>query len=430
MCHDCENEEKLINKYEDKIQEVLVLKENSLYLKHPELLDEWDWEENDKNGINPFDVSFGSGKKVSWICCTCKEAYKAIICDKTREKSKGCPYCAGQKVCLGNCLATLRPDIAKEWDEIKNKTLTPFNVTFSSHKKVSWICSNCNEKYDATINHRTRENNPTSCPYCDGKKVCFGNCLATLRPDLACQWHPTKNETLTPFDITCFSNKKVWWLCPDCNESYNTIIANRTNMESGCPFCAGKKVCLGNCLATLRSDVAKEWDYDQNKELTPFDVTLNSGKKVYWICSNNSEHKWKARICNRTRKNCPTGCPECRVYYHEILCREIMKEIFNKDFNKYRDITLKNKNNRSLELDCYNEELKINIEYDGEQHFRFVNGLHKNMERFKNGQENDLIKDQWCKDNNILQIRVSYKYDTKEEIENYIKDQLTKYGKL
>ena len=38
------------------------------------------------------------------------------------------------------------------------------------------------------------------------------NDLATLYPELAKEWHPTKNGVLTPNNIACGSNKKVWWL--------------------------------------------------------------------------------------------------------------------------------------------------------------------------------------------------------------------------
>ncbi len=35
--------------------------------------------------------------------------------------------------------------------------------------------------------------------------------MATLYPELAKQWHPTKNKDLTPYDVTPGSHKKVWW---------------------------------------------------------------------------------------------------------------------------------------------------------------------------------------------------------------------------
>jgi len=380
------------------------------------------WHPTLNKNLTPFNVTCGSGKKVYWLCPICNKDYYMAISNKT-YKNAGCPYCSGQKVCLENCLATLRPDIAKEWDYKENNELTPFDVTCGSGKKVCWLCLNCNKNYEMRVADKV---NGSECSYCSGRKVCLSNCLATLNPEIALQWHPIKNEGLTPFDVTCGSGEKVYWLCPDCNESYDAIISDRTRKDStGCPYCAGKKVCLGNCLATLRPDLALQWHPALNKDLTPFNVTCGSSKKAFWICDKG--HKWEAKINNRAGKN-KTGCPECNIYYHEVLCQEIMKEIFNKEFNKYRNKTLRNKN--PLELDCYNEELKINIEYDGEQHFRQVEIFHKTKQAFILQQQNDRIKDQWCINNNILQIRVSYKYDTKEEIEIYIKEQLKLNNRL
>ena len=39
------------------------------------------------------------------------------------------------------------------------------------------------------------------------------NDLATMRPDLAEEWNFEKNGEIKPYDVTCGSNKKVWWIC-------------------------------------------------------------------------------------------------------------------------------------------------------------------------------------------------------------------------
>ena len=52
------------------------------------------------------------------------------------------------------------------------------------------------------------------CPYCAGRKVLVGfNDLETLEPELAPQWHPSLNGTLTPRMVTTGSHQKVWWQC-------------------------------------------------------------------------------------------------------------------------------------------------------------------------------------------------------------------------
>jgi len=45
------------------------------------------------------------------------------------------------------------------------------------------------------------------------KKPRIGQSLAILNPELAKEWHPTKNGSLTLYDATLGSGQKVWWKC-------------------------------------------------------------------------------------------------------------------------------------------------------------------------------------------------------------------------
>ena len=52
--------------------------------------------------------------------------------------------------------------------------------------------------------------NGCNCPICSGHKVLVGyNDLASLNPELAKEWHPTKNGNLKPTQVTLLSEKKV-----------------------------------------------------------------------------------------------------------------------------------------------------------------------------------------------------------------------------
>jgi len=133
--------------------------------------------------------------------------------------------------------------------------------------------------------------------------------LADAHPELAKQWHSSKNGDLTPSDVTCGSSRKVWWVCPtNPKHEWNTRVNNRVKGR-GCPFCAGKRKFgfVYQTLAEAFPDLTKEWHRTKNGDLTPSDVTEGSGKVVWWQCSKDSTHEWKARIQNRTggRGNCP-----------------------------------------------------------------------------------------------------------------------------
>ena len=53
----------------------------------------------------------------------------------------------------------------------------------------------------------------------------------------------TKNGDLKPENITSGSRKKIWWNCDKGDDHvWDTSIANRTNQNTKCPFCAGQKI--------------------------------------------------------------------------------------------------------------------------------------------------------------------------------------------
>ena len=138
------------------------------------------------------------------------------------------------------------------------------------------------------------------------KKVNVGvNDLATLYPDLALQWHPTKNGDLKPDDVTPGSGKDVWWL-GTCGHEWKTLVKNRTK-GVGCPICAGKVPIQGETdFATVFPEVAMEWNYNKNEGITPQMMSPHSGKKVWWKCKKG--HEWQASIDNRVKGR---GCPFC-----------------------------------------------------------------------------------------------------------------------
>ena len=122
---------------------------------------------------------------------------------------------------------------------------------------------------------------------------------------LMAEWNWEKNTNISPLQLTFSSGKKVWWKCSKGHE-WQARIADR-NSGCGCPYCAGRKVLKGyNDLQTVNPTLASEWNYEKNNEITPSNITSNSGKKVWWKCGKG--HEWQAVIANRNRG---AGCPVC-----------------------------------------------------------------------------------------------------------------------
>lgn len=106
----------------------------------------------------------------------------------------------------------------------------------------------------------------------------------------------------------------------------------------------------------------------------------------------------------------------------ELECRKIMEKIFDAPFKKARPYFLKNPiTGSNLEIDCYNEDYKIGVEYNGEQHYKYTPWFHKSKEDFYNTKYRDEIKKKLCKDNDIHLIVVPY---TVKNIEKFILEEL------
>ena len=76
--------------------------------------------------------------------------------------------------------------------------------------------------------------------YFTGARPCPGeNDLASQRPDLAAQWHPTLNGSLTAEQVTAGSHRKIWWQCPEGHVWKAVIYSRAGPQKTGCPVCAG-----------------------------------------------------------------------------------------------------------------------------------------------------------------------------------------------
>jgi len=332
---------------------------NSLATLFPEVAAEWHPTLN--GDTTPDQVVAGTHHKFWWKCDVAGDhEWPAIVASRTR--GRGCPCCAGQKVSVTNSLATLLPEVAAEWHPTKNGDLTPVDVVAGSGKKVWWKCPAADDhEWPAILVSRTREGH--GCPCCAGQKVSVTNSLATLFPEVAAGWHPTKNGDLTPADVVAGSNRKFWWKCPVADDhEWPATGANRTRLGHGCPCCAGKRLSVTNRLDTQFPELAAEWHPTKNGDLTPADVVAGSGKKVWWKCPVADDHEWPATLKDRAGGG--DGCPSCtlspRSAQEMRLAHELSALInFDSETHKARFA------GRLRDVDILLEGLGVIIEFDG-----------------------------------------------------------------
>lgn len=264
-----------------------------------QVLQEWHPVKNE--GLSPADVSFGSRTQAWWLCGKGHEWQAAVF---SRANGSGCPVCSGIKTLEGeNDLASLYPELAAEWNSERNEGLSPTQFTAGSHKKIWWKCENGHE-WQASICSRTHG---SGCPVCSGRKALAGeNDFASLYPELAAQWHPTKNHGISPSDVTAHSTRKIWWIC-DKGHEWQTQVAYRAK-GNGCPICAGRQVLPGyNDFASAYPEMARQWVIEKNLPVKPNEITAQSNIRAWWRCDKG--HEWQAKVSARVTHG--SGCPYC-----------------------------------------------------------------------------------------------------------------------
>lgn len=124
-------------------------------------------------------------------------------------------------------------------------------------------------------------------------------------------------------------------------------------------------------------------------------IYVNSRTKLKFQCK--FEHTWSAWPGHIKQG---TWCPDCNEYISETTCRKILEFIYKKPFPKVRPKWL-----QKLELDCYNEELKLALEYNGKQHYEVVPWFGGTL---KEQQERDKRTIKLCQENEITILVIPY----------------------
>lgn len=270
----------------------------------PTLASEWDYERN--QGLDPSSLTTTYGPPVYWKCYKGSDhSWQRVIGERIKS-GQGCPFCRNKKVSVTNCLAILRPDLAEEWHPDLNEK-PPNQYVITSGARVWWQCKN-NKEHVWKLRILDRAEN-SACQFCDRKRPSVDYNLATEYPELAREWHPTKNGSDSPVNYLPGTHAKKWWKCsagPD--HEWPAKIVSRTRLSSGCPCCANDRLSVTNSLATKNPLISKYWNVEKNKIL-PSDVIYSSRSSEYQFqCPIAHDHHWKETPQNASQK---LGCPFC-----------------------------------------------------------------------------------------------------------------------
>lgn len=341
---------------------------NSFADLHPDLLEEWDWERNNKD---PYEIFPRHGSV--WWKCSLGHSWKSAV--KTRvDTGTGCAYCEGRKVLKGfNSLKDLHPEIASEWDYDKN-TEDIDSISLGNSKSVHWKCYKGHE-WKTSVYHRIKSG--SKCPVCIGQRVVPGvNSLEAKYPHLVEEWDYSKNSKL-PTDISPTYKHKVWWKCSEGHE-WKASVGNRAKRNSGCPYCSGRLAIPGeSSLLEIYPEIASEWSPRNSVEVGS--VRPRAGIKAEWNCSSCG-HVWFSVVAGRTNGH---GCPRCakKISKSEESLAEFLESVLGEDevVRRSRDLI------PPYEVDIYIPSKNIAVEFNGIfwHSSKYVENIRRHYDKWK-----------------------------------------------
>ncbi len=356
---------------------------NRLSVKFPELNKEWHPTKNGKK--TPADYSFGSQKKVWWICKK-EHTWKAVI--RNRTGGSGCPKCnphsSRLEIRLYSEIKSLVPkttwrekitgkeiDIflkeqfigieidGSHWhknklqkDIDKNKVLNkakvklirlrekPLKIISKNDLSISQtdahidIIHNLLKKIIKLISNRKLIRKLKQYIY----RAKFINEKEYLRISSYLPGPTPENSLLakSPKIAKQWNYKLNYPLKPEmffprsdvrvfwkCNKFKEHVWKARIAAMTGgnCVYCAGKKVSKQNSFALNYPQFLEEFDYNKNKNIDPNLYTYGSQKKVWWICKF-CRRSWKVAFSTRVNKGIgKPGCRPCKKKFSAIRKR-------------------------------------------------------------------------------------------------------------
>lgn len=201
----------------------------------------------------------------------------------------------------------LAPRLAAALHPTLNAGIDVTTISAGSSRRLWWRCERGHE-WQAPVYRRSAG---SGCPYCSGALAAPETSLAAVSPELANEWHPTRNGARTAAQTMPGSDRPVWWLCAHGHE-WQAAPQARVTRGSGCPYCAGRRTTPERSLLALHPALAAEWHPTRNAGLDPAAISPGAARRVWWRCEHG--HEWQAAV--KSRVGVATGCPRCARVGH------------------------------------------------------------------------------------------------------------------
>ncbi len=133
--------------------------------------------------------------------------------------------------------------------------------------------------------------------------------MVHTHPNLAKEFHPSKNLTLKPSELLAGTNRLIWWKCSICDNEWRVKGQHRAE-GSGCPYCNNGRLHSDGRNSIFNDErLSIEWCNEKNESSDPRKITVGSNNTYFWRC----------HVCNHRFRNSPSN-----RYHFEQNCGACM----------------------------------------------------------------------------------------------------------
>lgn len=312
------------------------------------------------------EVYVNTTTKMEWRCAEGHEWVSQF--GNVRHNGSWCPRCGGR--------AKLTIKDAQESASLRGGACLS-KVYVNATSKMEWRCAEGHE-WSSSLNNVRNQN--SWCPTCAGN--------ATLTIAEVQDWAAQRGGSCLSVNYVN-NHTKMEWRCAEGHE-WSAIFGNIRYNGSWCPQCSG--------VARLTIDEAREAARHRGGKCLSTEY-LHVRSPLDWECGN--KHRWSA--CLMSVRNIGSWCPHCPLK-NETECWLLFEELTGQKFAKSKPKWLD-----GLELDGYNEALRLAFEYQGEQHYLYIPHFHRGGEEDLHAQqERDRRKAELCHEEWVTLIEIPY----------------------
>lgn len=310
-------------------------------------------------------VTLRAHRTCLWACPDCGHKFSAKVYEMTKHPR--CPACRSARdkersadyERLKRTSVAEMPELLAAWDDeaapstvmVAGPRLRRFRCANGHHPRTTpytYLKSGC--QFCRTLSEAARQSRST---------------LAQVLPEIANQWHPTRNGTRwTPNNVGPNSKRVVWWLADCCGHEWQEPVVNRNKYKrQRCPECRT----ILDSLAWVDPGLASEWSNENPITAWHIRPTAQTVFSPKWVCSVDSKHHWQAPLASRSAGS---ECPECRQTGKsrvELDHLDAAKQVFTEARSgaAITDSAFATRKRWTVDILTQYGDTKIAIEYDG-----------------------------------------------------------------